>query len=146
MKRILVPVDHSRGSDAIVEYACAVARGLAADLTLLHIYDPPNAAIALVPGATVAGEDAADRQAGTTLLERCAAIATANGFDHVDRIVERADSPSRAIIAQARAGKFDLIVMGTHTRSGMSRLLMGSVAQDVLRGTTCPVLLVHLQT
>jgi nucleotide-binding universal stress UspA family protein len=109
MKRILVPVDHSRGSDAIVEYACAVARGLAADLTLLHIYDPPNAAIALVPGATVAGEDAADRQAGTTLLERCAAIATANGFDHVDR-------------------------------------MMGSVAQDVLRGTTCPVLLVHLQT
>ncbi|HEX4453372.1 MAG TPA: universal stress protein [Kofleriaceae bacterium] len=144
MKRILVPLDHSPGSDLIVEYACALARGLAAELTLLHVYEPPNAVIAVVPGATVAGEDAAEHAAGAAMLGRCAATANLNGFDHVDRILERAESPSRAIIAHARAGKFDLIVMGTHARTGVARLLMGSVAQDVLRATTCPVLLVHL--
>jgi nucleotide-binding universal stress UspA family protein len=48
--RILVPLDHSAGSNDVVEYACAVARGLGSTITLLHLYEPPNGMIGIVPG------------------------------------------------------------------------------------------------
>jgi universal stress protein A len=145
VNRILVPLDHSAGSAPIVEYACAVARGLGASLTFLHVYDPPNEMIGMVPGVTVAGEAAAECDAGVILLDRASEFARANGFTNIDRIVERGAPASQAITAHARDGKFDLIVMGTHGRSGVSRLVMGSVAEQTLRTAPCPVLTVHLQ-
>jgi nucleotide-binding universal stress UspA family protein len=142
--RILVPLDHSSGSDAVVEYACAVARGLGSTLTLMHVYDPPNEMIGIVPGATVGGETAAEHDAGIALLDHAAMIVRANGFKTVERIIERASSSSHAIVTHARTGAFDLIVMGTHGRSGFKHLVMGSVAEQVIRTTSCPMLLVHL--
>lgn len=144
VKRILVPLDHSPGSDAIVEYACAVARGLGASVTLLHIYAPPNAMVGLVPGATVADEAKRERAAGEALLTHAVAIVRASGVASEDPILGRSASVREAIARHARTGRFDLIVMGTHARSGVSRLVLGSVADHVLRDVTCPVLLVHL--
>lgn len=144
VERILVPLDHSPGGHAILDYACAVARGLGASLTLLHVHEPPNEMIGLVPGATVGGELAAEHAAGVALLDRALAILQAHGIEPLDRIVERAASASDAILSHARRGAFDLIVMGTHGRKGLSRLVMGSVAEQVLRDAPCPVLTVHL--
>ncbi|HUJ62249.1 MAG TPA: universal stress protein [Kofleriaceae bacterium] len=144
LKRILVPVDHSPGSDGIVEYACMVARGMTASLTFMHVYEPPNELVGLVPHATVSGELAAERAAGGEVLERAIAISRASGVAPVDTVLERGSPAYRAIVAHARQGKFDLIVMGTHGRSGLSRWVMGSVAEQVLRHAPCPVLLVHL--
>ena len=144
VERILVPLDHSPGGYAILDYACAIARGLGASLTLLHVHEPPNELIGMVPGATVGGEHVAEHAAGVALLDRAVAILEAQGIEPVDRIVERASSASEAILTHARRGAFDLIVMGTHGRKGLSRLVMGSVAEQVLRDAPCPVLTVHL--
>jgi nucleotide-binding universal stress UspA family protein len=144
VRRILVPLDHSGGSDAVVEYACAVARGLASTLTLMHVYEPPSTMVGIVPGASVGGDTVAEYDAGIALLDHAAMVVRANGFDKVERILERASSSSHAIVNHARAGAFDLIVMGTHGRSGFKHLVMGSVAEQVIRTTSCPILLVHL--
>lgn len=143
--RILVPIDHSPGSDEVIEYACVIARAVGASISLLHVYEPPNEMIGIVPGSTVAGEVKAEHDAGTALLEHAAAVARANGIAHVDRTLERSPSAHAAIVTHARAGKFDLIVMGTHARKRLASLVMGSVARDVLRDTPCAVLLVHLR-
>ena len=145
VKRILVPLDYSPGSDGVVEYACAIARGMNATLTLLHVFEPPNEMVGVVPGATVGGEAAAEQAAGATVLDRALALCRANGIATADRILERATSTYHAIVAHAGQGKFDLVVMGTHARTGMSRLVMGSTAEQVLRHAPCPVLLVHLR-
>ena len=142
--RILVPLDHSPGSDEIVEYASAIARGLGASIALMHVYDPPNAMVGIVPGVSMNEEAEAVRQAGVELLDRATTILRANGFSSSDRILEAVGPASSAIGRRIRAGNFDLVVMGTHGRSGVSHLVMGSVAEDVVRSVTCPVLLVHL--
>lgn len=144
VSRILVPVDHSPGLEAVIDYACVVARGLGASLTLLHVYEPPNEMVGVVAGATVAGEESAEHTVGGTLLDHAAALVHAGGIASVDRILERATPATRAIVSHARTGKFDLIVMGTHARRGVSRLVMGSVLDSVLHDAPCPVLAIHL--
>ena len=145
LERILVPLDHSPGFEAVTDCACAVARGSgASSITLIHVYEPPNEMVGLVPGATVSGELAAEHAAGASILDRASAMIRANGFTAVDQILERSTSASQAIVSHARAGGFDLIVMGTHARKGVSRLVMGSVAEQVVRSAPCPVLTVHL--
>jgi nucleotide-binding universal stress UspA family protein len=144
VERILVAVDHSPGLEAIVDYACAIARGLGATLSLLHAFEPPNEMVGVVPGATVGGEAAAEQQLGGALLDRAADRIRAEGLAIAERTVERAGPPSQAILRHARAGKFDLIVMGTHGRKGVARLVLGSTAESVLRDAPCPVLVVHL--
>ena len=145
LERILVPLDHSAGLELVVEYACVVAKAIGGSLTLMHVYEPPNEMVGIVPGGTtVMTEVAAEEKAGEGVLERATAIARAAGIATVDRILERAGPAHHAILAHARAGRFDLIVMGTHGRRGVSRLLLGSVAEQVLRSAPCPVLMVHL--
>lgn len=144
VRRILVPLDHSPGLEAILEYACIVARGVGASVTLLHVYVPPGAMVGIVPGATPERELIADHAAAARLLDRAAEIARSHGLPVVDRIIERASPTSRAIVDQAQQGKFDLIVMGTHARGRLARLVMGSTAENVLLGAPCPVLMVHL--
>ncbi len=143
--RILVAIDHSTGTDAVVEYACAIARGVGASITVLHVYEPPNEMVGIVPGSTVAGEVKAEHDAGMALLEHAADVARANGIAYVDRTLERSPSPHAAIVTHARSGKFDLIVMGTHARKKFASLVMGSVARQVVHDAPCAVLLVHLQ-
>jgi nucleotide-binding universal stress UspA family protein len=145
VSRILVPLDHSPGSEAIVDYACAIARGCGASITLLHVYEPPNELVGLVPGATVDGEAAAEHDAGRTLLERASARIQAEGLAPPDRVLERAAKASDAIVAHARMIHSDLLVMGTHGRKGVARLILGSTAEHVLRDAPCPVLAVHLR-
>ncbi len=144
VRRILIPLDHSPGYEAIVDYACVLARGLGATLTLLHVYTPPNAMVGIVPGATIDGEVAAEVSAGDELLDRAAERIRGQGIATVERILERASPPGPAIVGHATAGKYDLIIMGTHARKGVARLVLGSTAEQVLRDAPCPVLSVHL--
>lgn len=144
VERILVPLDHSAGFEGVVDYACAVARGMGAALSLLHVYEPPNEMVGMVAGATVGGEAAAEQAAGASLLDRASERIAAGGMSVVERILERAAPAHQAIVRTARNGKFDLIVMGTHGRKGVARLLLGSTAEHVLRDAPCPVLVVHL--
>ncbi len=144
VQHILVPLDHSSGLDTILGYACAVARGMNASLTLLHVYEPPNEMVGIVPGATVSGELDADRRSGTALLDQAVGILRDHGITPVDTILERSSPAREAIVDHARRGGFDLIIMGTHARKGVARLILGSVAESVIRDATCPVLTIHL--
>jgi len=133
-RRILVPIDFSAPSDAALAYGRMFARASHGALHLLHVTDerltPPHDAAPTHP------EPAAMRQIRDRLVDddrrRRLSI----------RVVERAD-PAAAILRYARAAGVDLIVMGTHGRTGVSHLVMGSVAEAVVRDAPCPVLTVH---
>ena len=140
--RILVPLSHAPGFEQVIDHACTYAKGTGAELTLLHVFEPPNEMIGMVPGATVAGELAAEEATGTQLLDTAEQRIVAAGLPRPARILERAASPSDAILAHARG--FDLIVMGTHGRKGLRRMLLGSVTEAVLRAAPCPVLTIHV--
>lgn len=142
MTRILVPISHAAGFEAVVDHACAYAKGVGGELTLLHVFEPPNAMIGIVPGASISGEIVAEEATGTQLLDVADERIVAAGLPRPARILERAASPSDAILAHARG--FDLIVMGTHGRKGIRRMLLGSVTEAVLRAAPCPVLTVHV--
>ena len=142
-KRILVPTDFSPPSDAALEYARDVASRFGASLHLLHIVeDPYRAAFAAevyVPEVEGLRDELiadsiarlSDRLRSSDLRELRATPAAVIG------------TPAWSIIEYATAHEMDLIIMGTHGRGGMSHLLMGSVAERVVRTAPCPVLTVR---
>jgi nucleotide-binding universal stress UspA family protein len=137
IRHILVPVDFSECSRRAVEYASALADWYGATLTLFHASAAAPMAYAsgspLLPPAAPPRED---REALIGALRRMA-----GGRSGVECDVEEQPA-AEAILARAAADRTDLIVMGTHGRSGVPRLLLGSVAERVLREAPCPVLVV----
>jgi universal stress protein A len=142
--RILVPTDFSAPSDAALEYAKVLAGQFGASLHVLHVVDelcamPPVASEAYIAAspdlAARVFEDAKDRLSHrVTAIERTRYRATSE-------IVTGATA--RSIVTYAGERRMDLIVMGTHGRSGLDHLLMGSVAERVIRHAPCPVMTVR---
>jgi universal stress protein A len=129
--RILVPTDFSPCSLHALRYAEELTRRFGAELTLLHVGDPLSASD--LPGAgELSGRREIDR-ALDLLRER----------DYRVRGVLRRGNPSHEIVQAAAAERADLIVMGTHGRTGLKHALMGSVAEGVVRNAPCPVLTVR---
>jgi type II secretory ATPase GspE/PulE/Tfp pilus assembly ATPase PilB-like protein len=131
MKRILVPCDFSRFSDAAIERACDLAMTLDAGLHLLHVVAEP--------GFMGTNEPEADRlrHARERLEQQLRPQIV------VQLCVERAvvtGAPHREICRYAKVHDIDLIVMGTHGRTGLSHVAIGSIAEKVLRTAPCPVL------
>ena len=144
IRRILLPIDDSPGTQAAIDYAVLLAVALRASITLAHIDEQPGAMVGIVPGASVAGDLAAERAASQQRLDAIAAALAARGFVDVSTLITVAPAIAPALVAAARDGKYDLIVMSTHARTGVSRLVVGSIAEEVLRHAPCPVLTVHL--
>lgn len=148
IRQILVPIDFSPGSRAALDYAGFLARSLGATIDLLHVWRPP----AYVPaGLLVVIPGSADRATLEQLAESEIAKqmkATITELEHDQGIHARlrlgidAGNPADSIVQLAERGHFDLIVMGTHGRTGVARLLLGSVAERVARLAPCPVLVV----
>jgi nucleotide-binding universal stress UspA family protein len=134
VKRLLVPTDFSEASDAALRYAVGFARGLTAQLYLLH-----------VPGKT--GEnleaDFPIGQFATTPRGRLETVAGSDAAQLRTEYAVRIGTPSEEIIRYAGDRDIDLIVMGTHGRSGVAHALVGSVTEKVIRAATCPVLVVR---
>lgn len=138
--RILCPVDFSDASQHAVEHAVALARWYSARLTLLHVYDVmPLAPIApeMIPGFTVGPEY---RERLRCDLERFAQPAGAEAVALEFDVVE--GQPALEIVRHAKEAASGMIVLGTHGRSGLERLLLGSVTERVLHRAPCPVLAV----
>jgi len=126
-KHILCPIDFSDTSIKALTYAGALASWYDAQLEVLHV----------VPAF---GEGPASREAIVAEVHRSVELA---GATHVNLTVLAQEGRARDLIAQrAQAQPADVIVMGTHGRSGVDRLLLGSVTERVLRIVTCPVLTV----
>jgi nucleotide-binding universal stress UspA family protein len=141
--KILVPVDFSSGSKAAVEYAAALAKALQATITLLHIHDLPALMNSIVPGADNAVDAENDRAFSEKWLEQLRVEAQQHSNVEMRVMVEHGSAPED-IVSISHSGGFDMIVMGTHGRTGVRHVLMGSVAEAVVRRALCPVLTIHL--
>jgi nucleotide-binding universal stress UspA family protein len=127
-RKVLCAVDFSDCSREALEVAADLARRLEAGLTVLHVRD-----------------DAAEPDPETTEreLERNLSRFKLYASQYVDAPIRTkllAGAAAQEILSFARQGGFDLLVMGTHGRSGVRRVLLGSVAERVLRQSPCPVL------
>lgn len=142
--RILVPVDGSPTSDLGLETAIRLAKDQGATLHLLHVINERVITQNLEGGAAEVDRllDAL-RGSGRQILARAEAKARKQRIrvkgDLVENIIR---SVADVIVAQAKKARADLIVIGTHGRRGVSRLVMGSDAEGVVRTTPVPVLLV----
>lgn len=143
VERILVPVDFSPRSTAALDHAAELARALEASITLLHVFEPPTAISTIVPGATLEGDSEAIRAAARSDIDGLVAALHDRGITRVDALVE-SGAPVETILERAIAGKYQMIIMGTHGRSGFKRLVLGSVAEGVVRRAGCPVVTIHL--
>jgi nucleotide-binding universal stress UspA family protein len=142
IKKILYPTDFSTYSNQAYFHAIALAETYGASLTILHVYTPRVAAIAVAPdGMPPAVSEAADDRAHWQ--EQLEQIRPLNSDVSADHVMLEGD-PAEEIIDYANNGNIDLIVMGTHGRTGLERLLLGSVAEKVLRGARCSVLVAKL--
>jgi universal stress protein A len=142
--RILVPTDFSPPSDAALDYARILAAKFGSALQVLHVIDDPTAASEFVPDGFAASTDSIRAGLVAHSRERLDALVTA-----VDRARYHAHietlfgGPAQTIVDYALAVGAGLIVMGTHGRTGLAHLLMGSVAEQVVRTAPCPVLTVR---
>jgi len=139
-RKILVPVDFSDHSDKAMAMALDLARRYEAELILLHAVHLPIP-VGHFPGGDVTVEygqlvEYAESAARSQLQARVDQVALGDRA----RTSLRTGDPVQVILDEAERRGADLIVMGTHGRSGLSRLFMGSVAERVVRASPCPVL------
>jgi len=131
-KKILFATDFSTLSDAALNHATSLAKDMGAKLIIVHIEEPPEA---YGGGEMYYGVFDPDTPALDKMLKAVVPSDPAVPFEH--RMVM--GDPAGEIVALATEEKADLIVMGTHGRTGLRHLLMGSVAESVVRRAPCPV-------
>ncbi|MGH2492311.1 MAG: universal stress protein [Candidatus Limnocylindria bacterium] len=147
-KRILVAVDGSKTSDVALAEGLKLAKEQHADLRLLHVADvtPPAAIDAVAGQSSYIDYDLfrdATLKAGRDVLRRAESVARAAGQGVESVVIEAsAHDISASIVNDASQWRADLVVIGTHGRSGLERLVLGSVAESVARHAPVPVLLV----
>lgn len=136
---ILFPTDFSDDAQAAFALAAALARDYGATLIVLHVATPPPFVSYGELQLALQSPDGYRRQLEDELRRY-------EGADPRTRVVHRLENgdPAAEILRVARETGSDLIVIGTHGRTGLGRLLMGSVAENVLRKAPCPVLTVKL--
>jgi nucleotide-binding universal stress UspA family protein len=161
-KKVLVTLDRSKLSEAVLPELGTLLGGSPAEVTLLTIGDPPRgtrrrrggpsqptmvgpgAVIEAAPPRYVETKDQAVQRREQELLEYLVGVsAPIRETGSEVNVIARLGEPAREIVGLAREGKFDLIAMATHGRSGLSELVQGSIAGAVVRSGIAPVLLVR---
>ncbi|MFW6384881.1 MAG: universal stress protein [Halodesulfurarchaeum sp.] len=139
MRSILVPIDDSNSSHAALEYALETFGD--DEITLLHVIDPNDPVYGEVSVAGYSEEwfEMAKRENVEDLFEDARELASG---ENVSTAVE-VGSPAREIVEYAQTHDVDHIVIGSHGRSGVTRLLLGSVSEMVVRRAPVPVTVVH---
>ncbi len=143
LKRMLVPTDFSDASDLALRYAIEMASTTGSTIHLLHVVEDrhliaayPDGYLADIPGMLQAMKDEANR-----LLREAAARCDAAKIPVTTDVVN--GRPAMMIVEVAQSHAADVIVMGTHGRSGFAHFFIGSVAERVVRTAPCPVLTVR---
>ncbi len=139
---ILCPVDFSEPSREALHYAVDLAVQFGARLTLLNVYQIPG--YALPEGVVIATPDVLTELVDSIekQLDRWAEMARTQGAHDV-RVRSELGTPHTEIDRVAKEAGHDLIVIGTHGRTGLKHVLLGSVAERVVRTAPCPVLTVR---
>lgn len=139
-KKILVPVDFSDFSKKALESAAEIAELRGAKITVVHIMVEPQTSVpyeVYIDWKKVREEIATD---AVKLLDEMISKAGVKG--EVEQLTVWGE-PAGVVNDLAERGEFDLIVMATHGRTGLSRLFLGSVAENVIRHAKCPVLVMR---
>lgn len=140
-KIILVPTDFGEPSEAALDYAISLGRALGAEIVLMHAYEIPM--VGFPDGALVATAELTTNvlEGARVGLERQAQSRKGAGVT-LRTVIKQGDAYSTVNETAAEVNA-DLIVMGTHGRTGIPRALIGSVAEKVVRTATVPVLTIH---
>jgi nucleotide-binding universal stress UspA family protein len=143
VKHVLCPIDFSEFSSRALAHAAALARWYEARLTALYVYANVPA-VDVIPslqyGSVRVALSGVDRAALEAELMQFCARSTGDAL--VTTIVAAAPSIEKEIVGQIDALDADLLVIGSHGRSGFERVLLGSIAEKVVRKATCPVMVV----
>ena len=145
-KRILVPVDGSATSKAGLREAIALAKGQGASLQLVHVADQHYIGLMGMESSAAGISEMMEgvKRAGRGILKSAQAAADKAGVKATAVLLETLTGPAAdLIVKQAKKSGADLIVLGTHGRRGVRRLLMGSDAEQVVRNAPVPVMLVR---
>jgi nucleotide-binding universal stress UspA family protein len=144
LKKILVPTDFGEAADVALDYARALARNFDASIEVLHVAEDASARmfageiyVGVPPSLQKDIENAAHAELDKRLIDNDPKPL------RVRPVVITSNAPALSIVNYARETNADLIVMGTHGRGAMAHLLMGSVAERVVRLAACPVLVVR---
>jgi nucleotide-binding universal stress UspA family protein len=140
IRRILVPTDFSDTATRALEHAIDAAHSFRASVLLLHVHSAP--VIAMPDGGMISipiPDELAIRAQLEEGLAKLAAEVKSRGVSAVGTLLLEG-SPWREILRASSERSCDLIVMGTHGRGGLGRLVLGSVAEQVMRAASCPVL------
>jgi nucleotide-binding universal stress UspA family protein len=135
-------MDGSPQAETALEHALTELESAA--VTVLYVIDPVDAGYGTPVESPQGGLSKAwyeqAEQRGEEVFEAAAAVAADHGVD-VDTAIETG-RPARTIVSHTEEGEFDHVVMGSHGRTGVSRVLLGSVAEQVVRRSTVPVTVV----
>ncbi len=144
--RIFVPVDDSQTSKQALVEACQLAKTMQAGVRLVHVVDLAQFGWGGTEFLDASELQDSIKQAGGQVLEQASQVAREQGVEPETQILESwGDKISAVLMDDANAWGADLIVMGTHGYSGLMHILMGSVAEGLLKLTDVPVLLVRSQ-
>ncbi|MCO4768984.1 MAG: universal stress protein [Deltaproteobacteria bacterium] len=144
---VLVPIDFSDCAASVVQRASQLAAQVHARVVLMHAVDTP---VGLSPDAIIEDDEGAPVRAGDHMrgaaesrMPDYLALARSEGVEATSTVAP--GKPAEAILATADALSADLIVMGTHGRQGLKRMLIGSVAEAVVRRADAPVMTLRSQ-
>ena len=147
IRQILVPVDYSECSSAALAAAGLLAKTLGASLDLVHVWDRPldlsdDVRVHQPSGESRSLLDMIRENAELELAAFMKEVRIPEGVPVTQRLL--AGNPAATILAELSAGHHDLLVIGTHGRTGLRHLLLGSVAEKLVRLSPVPVLTVPL--
>jgi nucleotide-binding universal stress UspA family protein len=142
--KVLCPIDFSEPARAALKVAAELCAHFGAELTLFHAYELPG--YTLPEGSVVASprmlQELADMAAAH--LAEWKTLAEEMGAPRV-RTEKSIGAPAHEIVEVAHQGGYDLVILGTHGRTGLRHAIVGSVAERVVRRAACPVLTIHPQ-
>ena len=144
LKKIVVATDFGEAADAALAYGRELARAFNAQLDVVHVVENvltrgfgAEGYVASYPELQQEVEDSADRQLASLLSVEDRQVLGARS------VLLKSNSPAFTIVGYAKENNVDLVIMGTHGRGAIAHLLMGSVAERVVRTAPCPVLTVR---
>jgi universal stress protein A len=143
IRKILAPTDFSEHAENALRFACGLAQRLGAELHLLHVLSeivptgPDPLLTPVLPPEYYRESEVQSREALAKLIQ------PSWGTPPVVESAVRWDSPVEGIVEYAREAAIDLIVIATHGRTGLSHVLLGSVAERIVREASCPVLTIR---
>ena len=143
-KRILVPVDYSVHSKNSLEYAAGLAERFGAKLDVVHVWDRPtyvpDTVVVVKEGESKSLADMIRENAEREMREFLATAKLPTGVAVTERLLS--GDPATTLVEELGKGEHDLVVVGTHGRTGITHLILGSIAEKLVRSSPVPVLTV----